>query len=142
MNNALSDLAVLVVRLDAQGGLEWARSWPCIGACNPDSLVLDGAGQSVVSVLLDPSSAVVIEDRASWADWDSESGVVAKLDRDGALVWPARGVRADVKLALGSTGAIYMTGSHGRQIAFGEGEALNLDAGEDGEDLYVARARP
>ena len=132
----------MVARLDAQGEPRWAQRWPCVGPCVVDSLVLDGAGQSVVSTGLEPSGAVVIGESVTWAPAESEAGVVAKLDREGALMWEPRWVAADVKLALGPTGSIYMTGSYAGAVRFGEGAALNLDAGADGEDVYVARARP
>lgn len=140
--NEVSERAIVVARLDAQGEPRWAQSWPCVGLCGVDSLVLDGAGQSVVSTALDPSGAVVIGESVTWAPAESEAGVVAKLDREGALLWEPRWVAADVKLALGPTGSIYMTGSYAGAVRFGEGAALNLDAGADGEDVYVARARP
>ena len=142
LENDVSDAAIVVARLDAQGEPRWAQRWPCVGPCVVDSLVLDGAGQSVVSTGLEPSGAVVIGESVTWAPAESEAGVVAKLDREGALMWEPRWVAADVKLALGPTGSIYMTGSYAGAVRFGEGAALNLDAGADGEDVYVARARP
>lgn len=140
--NQVTQAALVVARLDAQGEPLWARGWPCVGACVLDSLVVDGAGQAVASAALQPSSALVIEDVVTWAPAESEAGVIAKLDRDGRLVWAPRWARADMKLAVGPTGAIYMAGSFAGALSFGAEAALNLDAGTDGEDVYVARARP
>lgn len=140
--NKYGGTAMLAAKLDAEGGVAWASSWPCVGACVADSLVVDGAGQSVFSTLVAMGSVISIEDKLDPGEWDIEHAVVVKLDRDGALVWSPRTYRADAKLAVGPTGSIYMTGSYTGQVAFGEVEALKRDAGEDGEDLYVARARP
>jgi hypothetical protein len=140
--NKFAGTAMLAAKLDADGGVAWAKSWPCVGACVADSLALDGAGQSVFSTLVAHGSTVVIEGHQAADAWVSEHAVVAKLDRDGALVWSPRSYRADAKLAVGPTGSIYMTGSHAGKVEFGEREDLKLDAGDDGEDVYVARARP
>lgn len=140
--NKFAGTAMLAAKFDADGRVAWARSWPCVGACVADSLVVDGAGQSVFSTLVAPGSVLAVEDELDAGEWDSEHAVLAKLDRDGALVWSPRTYRADARLAVGPTGSIYMTGGYVGTVVFGAGEALTLDAGEDGEDVYVARARP
>ncbi len=140
--NESSDLALVMARLDARGDLRWARSWGCYGACFFDSLVIDGAGQSVVSTSLEASSGLVIEEAVAFAAADRDGAVVAKLDRDGGLLWQPRLYAADVELAVGPTGAIYMAGRYDGEVSFGSAPGLQRSAGDDGEDVYVARARP
>lgn len=142
MANEVSERAIVVAGIDTQGETRWARSWPCVGACVVDSLAIDGAGQSVVSTGLEASGAVVIGESVTWAPAEHKAGVLVKLDRAGEPVWAPRWVAADMQLAVGPTGAIYMAGSYAGAVRFGEAQALNLDAGADGEDVYVARARP
>ncbi len=140
--NEISEMAIVVARLDARGDLRWARSWACHGVCSLDALAMDGAGQSVVSTALAANSGLVIEEAVAFAAADDEGAVVAKLDRDGGLLWQPRSYAADVELAVGPTGAIYMAGRYGGEVSFGAAPGLQWSAGDDGEDIYVARARP
>lgn len=136
------DLALIVARYDSHGNVRWARSWPCFGACALGSLAMDGAGQTVITAGISGDGALTVGDATLKGQSGKDMTALVKFDRDGEPVWAPRVHDAQVVVATGPTGSIYLAGGYGGKVSFGDGPELELDAGANDIDLLVARLRP
>jgi hypothetical protein len=129
----------VVAKLDPTGRFLWART---LGGCDrqdkPQAIAVDAAGHVVVATSF--AGSVTLDGVTRAAEGPADL-LVAKLDRDGRLVWLATAPRGDpatdhgLGLAVGPDGAITVAGAFELDARFG---ATTLASTGDAE-IFVAR---
>lgn len=123
ITNLTTNNGGFITKLNAQGGLVWARSLDSSTSAIVNGLTVDAAGSIYAtgsfsgSVDLDPGAGVMTETSAGSSDV-----FVLKLDSAGTFAWADAfgGAGADngFGIAVDSSGTVYLAGSYQRTVAF------------------------
>jgi hypothetical protein len=125
-----------VVRLDANGGILWAKTFGATGAAAAAAVAIDSAGRAIVAGTF--AGTVDFGAGPLTSDGGSDLFVVA-IDAQGATAWSkGYGDAADqgaVAVATDSAGGIFLCGSFAGAINFGLGTIQS----HGGTDAFVVK---